>query len=98
MWEFLGSLVRAFLMLRDIFGYLVPGTVMLGSIVYVYEFDWAKDSWPDGSPGWLAVAAAIVACYVVGQILVAIGYSIHSIGKTVLKLKSWKGASPADLA
>jgi hypothetical protein len=76
MWTLLGSVVKTFLLLRDVFGYLLPGAVALGSVVYVYGFSWATKSWP-GGPDWLAVVAAVIGCYVAGHLLVAIGYIIY---------------------
>ncbi len=89
MWDLLGGIVRTFLLLRDLFGYLIPGTVLLGSIVYGHGFSWAQKSWP-GGPEWLAVVAAVIGCYVTGQILVAIGYTVYEI---VDKFRTRQGAS-----
>lgn len=97
MWDLLGSVSRTFLLLRDAFGYLIPGTVLLGSIVYAYGFGWAQKSWP-GGPEWLAVVAAIIGCYVTGHVLVIVGYTIYDIiGKLLGSRPPAGAASEADL-
>ena len=78
MWDFLSSMIRSFLLLRDVVGYLIPGSLLLGSVIYRHGFDWATKSWP-GGPDWLAVVAAVIGCYATGQVLVAIGYTIYEI-------------------
>ena len=50
MWGLLGNLVRSFLLLRDLFGYLIPGLVFVASAVY-YIF---PDHFANKSP--LAIA------------------------------------------
>ena len=50
MWGLLGNLVRSFLLLRDLFGYLIPGLVFVASAVY-YVF---PDHFANKSP--LAIA------------------------------------------
>jgi len=34
MWSFLGSLIKGFLLLRDFFGYLIPGAALWGILAY----------------------------------------------------------------
>ena len=95
MWDFISGIVRTFLVLRDVVGYLVPGTVLLGSIVYAHGFAWAQKSWP-GGPEWLGVVAAVIGCYMTGQILVAIGYILYGLYDSATKTKS-SGAAGDEL-
>ena len=74
---FLAELTKSFLILRDIFGYALPGTVFLlvgvlakklplfalRGLLETYKF-----------PIWLAVAAGIAVCYTIGHVMAAVAY------------------------
>ncbi|MBV8535841.1 MAG: hypothetical protein JO128_09625 [Alphaproteobacteria bacterium] len=80
MWKLLGSLVSSFLLLRDLFGYLIPGLVFAAMIVPSF-FDLATkahDALPDIDRWWWLVIL-LVACYVAGHILVALGFMVYSV-------------------
>jgi len=86
MWKFLGSVISGFLFLRDIFGYILPGAVFL-ALVHLRSHLAEAASSPKGAapqqlssaPTWLVVAALIVACYVLGHILVALSYGVYDL-------------------
>lgn len=77
MWDLLGSVIRTFLLLRDLFGYVIPGGALLGSLAYAYHLD-ASVKWSEGRPFWLAVVLLVVACYVVGHLLAAVAFTFYS--------------------
>ena len=77
MWNLLGSLISGFLLLRDFFGYVIPGSVLLavaarclGGVDFSH-LPLVADSI------WVTAVLAITASYVIGHILAAIGYSFY---------------------
>jgi hypothetical protein len=101
MWDLLGSVIRTFLMLRDLFGYVIPGGVLLASLNYAYGLDLAaKNHWP-GGPTWLALLLLLVACYIAGHVLAAITFTFYSciVDPIVQKIcgKKIKTAEPSDV-
>jgi hypothetical protein len=85
MWSVLGSLISNFLLLRDLFGYAIPGAVFLGIAGYFEVTDYSK--LPLASePPWLKAIVAVTASYAVGHVLAAIGYAPNDIRKIVCKL------------
>lgn len=83
------ELISSFLLLRDIFGYALPGAVFLGIGVLsgrlrlkdLHELLSAYQP-----PTWVVIAASIAACYVVGHVLASIAYLRIDIYKVILKL------------
>jgi len=74
---FFAELVKSFLLLRDIFGYALPGAVFLGIGVISHRISFQQLSdllQPYEMPGWMALIFVLGACYVTGQILAAIAY------------------------
>jgi hypothetical protein len=71
MWQLLSSIVNGFLLLRDFFGYLLPG-IALGIIVLGVPADLSTIFVIN--PEWLSIILQITVCYLAGQILVALGY------------------------
>lgn len=69
--------MRAFLLLRDFFGYLLPGAAFL-SILAVSQHP-SESSLTLGSklPMWGAVVALLGASYVAGHLMAAIGHAIQ---------------------
>jgi hypothetical protein len=78
MWSLLGSLISSFLLLRDLFGYAIPGAVLLGSVDYFEKPDFSNVPMIHESV-WLEFVVAVTASYVVGHILAAIGYLPYDI-------------------
>jgi membrane associated rhomboid family serine protease len=78
MWKFLGSLVSGFLLLRDIFGYLIPG---LAFVALVSPLFFTPDPVASiiASPEWLPVIALIIAGYLAGHVLAAFGYMLFDL-------------------
>jgi hypothetical protein len=81
MWRLLGTLVSGFLLLRDVFGYLLPGALFLG-LASVYarhacpnEWLWYLTKHDAVAPFWFFAILMLVLSYVTGQVLVAIGYT-----------------------
>jgi len=98
MWKFLGSLVSGFLLLRDIFGYIIPGAVFAAlALVKTIPFFHDHPQYIDPFrplPSWLDIFIGVVALYVVGQLLVAVGYTLYEAFDA---LKRMAGAKPETL-
>ncbi len=81
MWKLLGTVVSGFLLLRDIFGYMLPGALFLGiagSSVWLRSPDqlsWLLHHHSELAPFGFFVALLLLLSYLLGQILVAIGYA-----------------------
>jgi hypothetical protein len=73
MWKFLGMLVGSFLLLRDFFGYLIPGLAFV-ALVSPLLFPTDPVAATIASPDWLPIIALIIAGYLAGHVLAAIGY------------------------
>jgi hypothetical protein len=73
MWSLLGSLISSFLLLRDLFGYAIPGAALLGITGYLEVPDYSKLPFVN-EPVWLQAVIGTTASYVVGHVLAAIGY------------------------
>jgi hypothetical protein len=92
MWSFLGNLVNSFLLLRDFFGYVIPGAVLLAIMA---GFGYADPSrLPSIESIWVSMIAVITASYIVGHVLAAIGYSLYDWFD---KLKHRTPASDTDV-
>src|SRR5580765_7588753 len=84
MWSVVGGLVSTFVLIRDLFAYLIPGAVLFGAtvlsgllqpIVSAYSARFAFLPRPE----WLKVVAVLAICYVLGHVLVALGYFVISL-------------------
>lgn len=93
MWKLLDSVINSFLLLRDIFGYLVPGAVFVGLMARSYHL---SANLPSIVPSWFMVAIAIGFCYVVGQVLVSVGFTAYTWTDKILG-KDPKQPADADL-
>jgi hypothetical protein len=77
MWNLLGSLISGFLLLRDFFGYVIPGSVLVAIVarclggIDISHLPLAADSI------WVTAVLVITASYVIGHILAAVGYSLY---------------------
>jgi hypothetical protein len=87
MWSLLGSLISNFLLLRDLFGYVIPGAVLLAFVNYTERPDLLKIPLINESI-WIKAAVAITASYLIGQILAAIGYTLYKV-KPVSAVLKW---------
>jgi hypothetical protein len=77
MWSLLGSLISSLLLVRDFFGYVIPGAVLWAIVGYSFGAgDMAQLPWPAESI-WVRAIAAITASYVAGHGLAAVGYSLY---------------------
>ena len=102
MWKLLGSVVTSFLLLRDIFGYLLPGAVFVAGLLYAagQPAKTVNGSLISGLPNWIPV---VVGSYLIGQVLAVIGYGLYEIwDKPAVTLQQIKdllhGKRPASKA
>lgn len=87
MWSLLGNLVRSFLLLRDLFGYLIPGLVFVASaIFYIFPDRFANKSplviaklASDAVTNWPILIVLVIGAYIAGHCLVAIGYMLYKL-------------------
>jgi hypothetical protein len=77
MWSLLGSLISNFLLLRDLFGYTIPGAVLLGSFYYFERPDLSRLPQTIHQSVWIKIVIFVTAAYVVGHVLAAIGYTLY---------------------
>lgn len=79
MWELLQTSVKGFLSPRALFGYLIPGIAFmaLASTRFVSLATWRSFLADPGKSFWLVVALLLALSYLVGQVLVAIGYTLY---------------------
>ena len=84
MWQLLGSVVSGFLLLRDLFGYLIPGAVFL-FFLQVNPVPLTKNVFGTDDK-WIVGLVVIIACYVAGHVLAAIGYTIYDIADFLKKI------------
>jgi hypothetical protein len=77
MWSFLGSLVNGFLLLRDFFGYVIPGAVLWAIVAYSSGAEDLSHLPLADESIWVRAVIAITASYVVGHLLAAVGYSLY---------------------
>lgn len=73
MWKFLGTLVSGFLLLRDFFGYLIPGLAFV-ALISPLLFTPDPVAATIASPDWLPIIALVIAAYLAGHVLAALGY------------------------
>jgi hypothetical protein len=78
----LASLINNFLLLRDLFGYAIPGAVLLGIAGYFDVINYSKFSLASES-SWLKATVVVTASYAVGHVLAALGYLPRDIRKFV---------------
>jgi hypothetical protein len=64
-------LLKTFVLLRDLVGYLIPGLVFLALL----DIDRAW-TLANANPGWILLAAVLLASYVLAQLLAAAGYAL----------------------
>jgi hypothetical protein len=65
---------RTFILVRDVFGYLPPGAVLLFLALDAPGHRLLASIDQSGLPAWAVGLAAVVLSYVAGQIVVALGY------------------------
>jgi len=64
-------LLKSFVLLRDLIGYLIPGLVFFALLAP--EKAWALTN---ADPGWTVLAAILLASYATAQLLAALGYAL----------------------
>jgi hypothetical protein len=80
---FLSELTKNFLILRDIFGYALPGAVFLSIGVLSRRFSLSDVQYflrpyQDKIPAWLIAILAVGACYTVGHLMAQIAYLLKN--------------------
>jgi hypothetical protein len=83
----LGELNKHLLLLRDVFGYAMPGGVFfaVGLISGYLSVCRAQCLlWPYRPPGWVVFVLGVVACYIVGNILAGTAYMPIGVAKYVV--------------
>jgi hypothetical protein len=89
MWSLLGSLISSFLLLRDLFGYAIPGAVLVAIATYPELSDPNRLQLPlANEPTWFKLIVAVTGAYVIGQVLATIGYTLYT-NKKVQSLLNW---------
>jgi hypothetical protein len=75
---FLSELSKGFLILRDVFGYSLPGAVFLGVGLLCRRFSLHDLQYyifnPYHPPAWLAAILGLGACYAIGHVMAALAY------------------------
>jgi hypothetical protein len=85
------NLIGQFLLLRDFFGYLLPGLVLVGLASYSGEGAKLLSRGRACLPFWTVVILLLIICYVAGHFAAAVGYSIQDVVvRLVAMLKSRK--------
>jgi hypothetical protein len=82
---FLSELSKSFLILRDIFGYALPGAVFLGVGLICRRFSLHDLQYyvfePYHPPAWLAAIVGLGACYAAGHVVAAIAHLPYNFKK-----------------
>ncbi|HEY6348842.1 MAG TPA: hypothetical protein VI636_05470 [Candidatus Angelobacter sp.] len=84
------ELLKTFLILRDIFGYALPGGVFLGIGMFVGRIRMQAISGvisPFHVPTWAAAILIVAGCYAVGHVLASAAYLLSDIGKAIVARK-----------
>jgi hypothetical protein len=84
MWTFLGSLVKGFLLLRDFFGYVIPGAVLWAIVAYSSGAEDLSHLPLAAESIWVRAVIAVTASYVAGHVLAALGYTLYDAFAWVL--------------
>ena len=80
----LSELQKSFNLLRDVFGYAMPGAVFLSIGLLSGRISLGQVNKllnPYQPPTWAVVALLIIVCYVVGQVLAAVAYTPSNLRK-----------------
>jgi hypothetical protein len=81
---FLSELTKSFLILRDIFGYALPGAVFFSIGLLCRRFSLGEVQQllrPYQLPVWLALAVGLGACYTVGHLMAQLAYFFFNTWK-----------------
>jgi hypothetical protein len=80
---FLSELTKSFLILRDIFGYAIPGAVFLSIGIMCRRFSLSDVQYflrpyQDEIPVWLVAILAVGACYTIGHLMASIAFFLKN--------------------
>jgi len=90
---FLSELTKNFLILRDIFGYALPGAVFLAIGLFCRRFSLYDVQYffqPYKVPAWLGLTLGLVACYTAGHAMAQLAYFPDNLKawRTMMKAKA----------
>jgi hypothetical protein len=95
MGNLLAGLVRNFLLLRDLFGYAIPGAVVLAAAKRALDFD--VSTLPLASDSvWLKAVVFLTASYVIGHVLAAIFFLPWDLYSAQKFFAEWRAAVAQD--
>ena len=89
---FLSELTKNFLILRDLFGYALPGAVFLAIGLFCRRFSLHDVQYffePYKVPAWLGLILGLVACYTAGHVMAQLAYLPDNV-KTYCRIRNAK--------
>lgn len=86
--QLLQELIRSFLLLRDLFGYLVPGVSFVLVGVYANRISLQELLARHSLPTWVIALVCLVLSYAAGHFLAAVGHWIQDFGASLPR--RWK--------
>jgi hypothetical protein len=92
---FLSELTKNFLILRDLFGYALPGAVFLAIGLFCRRFSLHDVQYffePYKVPAWLGLILGLVACYTAGHVMAQLAY-LPDNWKTWRRIRNAKAAA-----
>jgi len=95
---FVGQLNQSFNLIRDVFGYALPGAAFLAIGVIAKSFSLAQVQGllaPYQMPPWMAFIVIIAGCYLVGDVLASVSYSPFMVFKYLLWMYDRRHPQPA---
>ena len=84
MWQFLSGLISTFVLVRDALAYATPGLVFLSLAAFqtnTCQHRWYLDNHDKLAPFWAIALLVLLLAYVLGQLLLALGYTLLGIFK-----------------
>ena len=98
---FLAELNRTFGLIRDVFGYALPGAVFLTIAVMAkkagrggFSLAEVQACVPFPVPAWLCFLGLLAACYAIGDVMAAIAYMPNGVFKWVQAWKAKESGQP----
>jgi hypothetical protein len=98
---FLAELNRTFGLIRDVFGYALPGAVFLAIAVMAkkagrggFSLADVQAAVPIPVPAWLCFLGLLAACYAIGDVMAAIAYMWNGVAKCWQGRKAKKSGQP----
>jgi hypothetical protein len=98
---FLSELTKNFLILRDIFGYALPGAVFLAIGLFCRRFSLHDVQYffePYKVPAWLGLILGLVACYTAGHVMAQLAYFPDNLKRWLKMMKDRANAKNKNKA